>query len=477
MTDDEGSESSPVQASPAEFDVELENGERFTPPRDDALLVLAGHKESVFCVSIDPSATYLASGGQDHIAIVWDLQSGDQLFVAEGHEDSVTCVEFSPDSRFLASGDMAGGIRVWLRPGVDAMSKAWALLTAVRIGDLLWLKWWQPPESERKDPVKPSSAVLAAGDSDGLVGLWSISSNMSHEQEEDTSKRAKYIAGSGVGALSGVYYPPSIGTSRPKLVVLYQNAELRLWDLKSGDMLASVSLISRSDRQSEEPGTVYCLTCQRAVSSAKNKDLLLVGGDGVVLPAVFGQDDDSSYSAKCLAPIDTGDPGSVEAIDFAWTHPFFAFGTVNGAIGIVDMHRMRIRRRWIYVDQEGDSDSGVGLTSLRWSQTYPVLFTGHLNGAVVCWPGLSVSNEGDPSPLAVWWGHSAAVLDIALPPLDIHSRTMEQKVSQASAKMSTHSSSSYSSAGSKFMIEPIVASCSDDATVRLFCVNIDPSQT
>ncbi|KAF8564376.1 hypothetical protein P879_10952 [Paragonimus westermani] len=341
--------------------VELEGPEVFSPPRDDAAMTLQGHKESVFCVTIDPTGTYLVSGGQDHVAVVWNLQTGEIMFTSEKLEDSVTCVAFSFDGNFLAAGDMAGGVRVWLRP---EDGRSWTLLRSETVADLSWLIWWQPTTIASRP--KFSSAVLAAGDADGLITVWSITATS--RPSAGGNKHSKYLsAGLDVAATSAIYYLPSIQTDRPKLLVLYQNSELRLWDLKTELSLASLRLVpadeSTSNLTSSNP-QVFCLACPQLRSSyeraAHDRDLLAVGGVGAIYVVVIKETApaDCSFSAKCIAAFDTGDCDSVEAVDFAWTHPFFAFATVGGMIGIVDTVKLRVRQKWLYTDEVSKYEVG-----------------------------------------------------------------------------------------------------------------------
>ncbi|OON18708.1 WD domain, G-beta repeat protein, partial [Opisthorchis viverrini] len=433
-----------------ESDSELADSEGQRPCHDDAIKVLDGHKESVFCLASDPLGKYLVSGGQDHVAIVWEVETGAQVFTTEGHEDSVTCVAFSATGTYLATGDMAGGVHVWLRP--ETGQQPWMLIHSDTVGDLQWLCWWQPSSTCL---TKPLPAVLASGDSDGLVVLRSISASTS----KGTTKPVKYLAGSGAPASAATFYLPSINTDRPKLVVLYQNAELRLWDLKTQQPLASVQLDGRRDEPNVggDPGespTVFSLACPQPkplYSQLKDRELLAIGGTGVIHVVVIRQTDpsDSSFIAKCISTIETGDDGSVESIDFSWTHPYLAYGTVEGTVGIVDTVKLRVRQKWTYTDQDGGS---VSIICLRWSRAQPVFFTSSSNGEVVAWPGLSSGNEADlsgfakaPEPLAVWRGHHAMVLDLALGDV-----------------VSTQPN-----------VEKFIFSASDDTTVRIF--PIEPS--
>ncbi|KAF7248943.1 hypothetical protein EG68_09528, partial [Paragonimus skrjabini miyazakii] len=275
------------------------------------------------------------------------------------------------------------------------------------------------------------------------------------------------ITGIEVAATSAVYYLPSIQTDRPKLLVLYQNSALRLWDLKTEQSLASLQLIpangSSSDLTPSDP-QVFCLACPQLRSSYErathDRDLLAVGGAGTIYVVVVKETApaDCSYTAKCITAFDTGDNDSVEAVDFAWTHPFFAFATVGGMIGIVDTVKLRMRQKWLYTDE---NSLAVGLTCLRWSCTMPIFFTATTTGAVVSWPGVCGLTEIDttgftkaPEPLAVFWGHRAMVLDLALAP-----------------SSSVISSGQSGSSTGDTLVEPFIASASDDSTIRLFSLN------
>lgn len=421
----------------------------FTPPQDDAVLTLRGHRESVFCLSVDPLGTYIASGAQDHTAIVWDLQTGNIAFSAEGHEDSVTCVTFAQDGQILATGDMSGGIRAWRRPSTSI--SPWTLLLDDHVGDLLWLIWWSPPSSHNRS--NPSAAVLAAGDNDGLVTLWSVCS----VNTASDAKRAKYIGGVGTASVSGVFYLPSIDTNRPRLVVLYQNSELRLWDVKSGQSLTSLTL--KRDSEETKELEVFCLACPHKTTT-RDQELLAVGGSGVIYMAVikYSGSTEPEFTSKCVAALDTSDGSSVEALDFSWTHPYFAFGTADGTLGIVDNAKLRFRQKWTYSDE---TSGEIGFTSLLWSHQEPVFFTATTHCAVIAWSG---SGSGDhcgpcgavdagsslpaPAPLFIWWGHQAMILDLAIIP------------------PSNFTPTAHRSAETR-----LIASASDDSTVKVFSMS------
>lgn len=89
----------------------------------------------------------------------------------------------------------------------------------------------------------------------------------------------------------------------------------------------------------------------------------------------------------------------------------------------------------------------MGITVIRWSQTGPFFFAGTLAGTVVAWSAGSLGSNGNGGPLAIYRGHSQAVLDLGLaPPIDENQQRRHA----------------------------FVASASDDASVRIFdIINFD----
>jgi WD40 repeat protein len=67
----------------------------------DLLHVFAGHKGSIFDISISPDGTLAASVGRDGSARVWNLVRREAEFALTGYGD-LRRVSFSPDGRFLA---------------------------------------------------------------------------------------------------------------------------------------------------------------------------------------------------------------------------------------------------------------------------------------------------------------------------------------------------------------------------------------
>uniref|UniRef100_A0A5K3FHM4 WD_REPEATS_REGION domain-containing protein n=2 Tax=Mesocestoides corti TaxID=53468 RepID=A0A5K3FHM4_MESCO len=414
-----------------------------SPLPDDSILLLQKHQESVFCVAVHPSAKYIVSGAQDHTAVIWDATTGVDVFTCTGHEDSVTNVAFSPgDGKFLATGDMAGGVQIW---SSDASTPGgWSLHRSLTFSDLLWLKWWRGPTSSNQ---KAGPLVLLTGSVDGIVSACLVTSRANDDRP------LKYLVGPGSAAIGAEIVPSTYATERPYIAVMYSDGDFRVWDLKTEQSVLTATLTPPSqsplegdDAMDGEASAGYlCMAAPHSVPGRECIDIAAVGSfeQITIIPCKPPPSDETGSKklpANKLSCISLESAGTVEALEFSWTHPFLAFGTVSGLIGIYDTSCMRLRQQWTYTDPTSGTDMGFGITALKWSQTEPVFFTSTLAATVVSWSALSreLGDGGVGVPLAVWRGHTHAVLDIVLAPPIMGSRPA------------------------------FIASASDDATVRLF---------
>nr|CDS33677.1 angio associated migratory cell protein [Hymenolepis microstoma] len=410
---------------PSDEDVEMMSDSRgsevFTPETDDAKLVLAKHRDSVFCVDVHPTGKLIASGSQDDNAIVWNLETGIEIFICTGHSDSVTYVAFSPDGQFLATGDMAGCTQIWhlAFPSNSVQDTIITLNRSLQFGELSSLSWWQLP-SQASHGNRPRPLVLNIGSEDGIysANLVGISSRIAE-------KAPKYLMGSGKAVVGVVAVPSTNATERPLFAVICRDGDFRVWDIKDERILLQSSLLMPPfdpdvDVTEEELSKGYL--CIDAPHESQIVDMVAVGGfEKVVLvpcrPPPFEEVENGpkKINANSLTTIQL-DAGSmsVETVEFSPTHPFLAFGTVGGQIGVYDTSLMRMRQRWSYTDPSTGYEEAFGITSLKWSRSEPLVFyTSTLAGSVVAWN----ASSGNGTSVAVWRGHSAAVLDLALAPV------------------------------------------------------------
>ena len=58
------------------------------------------------CIDISPSeaGNIFLSGSSDHVALVWDIRSGQYVQIFDGHESDVNSVKFHPSGDAFATG-------------------------------------------------------------------------------------------------------------------------------------------------------------------------------------------------------------------------------------------------------------------------------------------------------------------------------------------------------------------------------------
>jgi len=132
---------------------------------DNSIQQFPNHRQSVFSVSVHPTLPIAASGGEDEMGYLWNIQDGELITRLSGHSDSVSKTVFSFDGTLVASGGMDGKVRVWRLLASDPSGKLWDFLTEITGPDeILWLKW------------HPKGNLLLAGANDSTIWLWQLPS-------------------------------------------------------------------------------------------------------------------------------------------------------------------------------------------------------------------------------------------------------------------------------------------------------------
>lgn len=173
-----------VPEAAQESDDEDDDEERLWP--DNAVAHLASHTGSLFSISVHPRDPLLAvSGGEDDLAYLWKIDTGEEIAKLSGHSDSVSAVAFSFDGELVASGGMDGKVRMWRRvkdvPGGTWQWARWEFLTSLDGPDEVTVRCCQSKALEydhNHSPFiqtllwHPKGNVLLAGSADGTIWMW-----------------------------------------------------------------------------------------------------------------------------------------------------------------------------------------------------------------------------------------------------------------------------------------------------------------
>ncbi|MFA5923751.1 MAG: TIR domain-containing protein [Methylococcaceae bacterium] len=77
-------------------------------------IFLRGHTAPVHCVTFSRDGRFMATGGDDHMILLWNAQTWQLLGTfPKGHKGAVFSLAFSPDSTLLASGSTDQTVRLW----------------------------------------------------------------------------------------------------------------------------------------------------------------------------------------------------------------------------------------------------------------------------------------------------------------------------------------------------------------------------
>ncbi len=81
-------------------------------------LELKGHEGGANCVAFSPDGKFIASGGEDNLVKIWNLETGENTLSLTGHFKPVMAVVYSNQGdRLFSAGDRS--IRIWSKEGVE----------------------------------------------------------------------------------------------------------------------------------------------------------------------------------------------------------------------------------------------------------------------------------------------------------------------------------------------------------------------
>ncbi|XP_037719577.1 angio-associated migratory cell protein [Drosophila subpulchrella] len=196
-----------------EDEEELRDRERIANIRDEAEVTFKKHTAPVFACSLHPTYNWAATGSEDDHAYVWETSTGDVLYEITDHKDTVTEAHFNHDGIYLATGDLSGELFAFKvseqREERPVLTKIWEY----SMSDMSWLFWHR------------AAHILLAGSDSGEVFVWRIPSG-----------DCKILPGQSSRCESG-----ELSGDGKKLFTAYMNGSVKLWDLKSCQVLMEVN--------------------------------------------------------------------------------------------------------------------------------------------------------------------------------------------------------------------------------------------
>jgi WD40 repeat protein/tRNA A-37 threonylcarbamoyl transferase component Bud32 len=119
------------------------------------------HTDGVLWAEFSRNGRYVATGGEDRVAVIWDAATGARLTPAMTHSSYVTEARFSPDGRLLLTVSGAGS---------DFTARVWECATGEPV---------TPPLQHSASPLagvwSPDGRDVAIGTADGSISVWDVS--------------------------------------------------------------------------------------------------------------------------------------------------------------------------------------------------------------------------------------------------------------------------------------------------------------
>jgi WD40 repeat protein/serine/threonine protein kinase len=144
--------------------------------KSQAMRVLRGHGDQVFCLAFSPDGRRLASGTWSGKVRIWDLEQGTAR-VLGGHTEAVWAVQFHRDGKLLASASYDKTIRLW-----DLASGARTRILRGHTGRV------------RDVAISPDGKTAASCSFDRTIRLWDLASGRQLRRLDGHTNRIYSVA-------------------------------------------------------------------------------------------------------------------------------------------------------------------------------------------------------------------------------------------------------------------------------------------
>jgi WD40 repeat protein len=191
----------------------------------DPVFSLPAHKKGVNQVTFHPTRPLLATGGDDAIARVWNLLTGEQVNQIIGGTFAVPGLAFSPDGVYLA---VMNGSVIRLR---DAESGR--MYATLRVETNLFSLAFSPSGDE-----------LAAGDNAGGIWVWPQDNFQSAANVQPPPRHLD--TGAASGGQTGLVWQVSFSPDGSLLGAALGNGSLQIWDAYNGEKRWTAQLADRA---------------------------------------------------------------------------------------------------------------------------------------------------------------------------------------------------------------------------------------
>ncbi|MEH2246579.1 serine/threonine-protein kinase [Nostoc sp.] len=185
------------------------------------LASLSGHSQAVKSVTFSPDGKILATASDDKTIKLWQVETLEEICTLLGHSHAVKSVAFSPDGQILASGS-------W-----DKTIKLWDVNTGTEICTLTGHKL-----QVNSVAFSPQGQILASASYDRTIRLWQLRAFGGFEEKFQNRPCYRLL-----GTLSGHAWAVLTVAFSPDGQILATGSDdntIKLWEVNTGQLICTL---------------------------------------------------------------------------------------------------------------------------------------------------------------------------------------------------------------------------------------------